>query len=143
MNYNSFLTRDYKLLGQPPAPQKRPPFTRLHAVIVIAAIMFIITLASFFSNNVEATRNIQQPQLIQLNEQTLSQIHTSLTTHHSKEDKFQPIPLNENVSQEQEQQIEVSPVLKQTMIKIKSGHSLSAIFRKHHFSQQDLYNIMQ
>lgn len=126
-------------MGQPPAPHKHPPFTRLHAVIVLALIMFIATVASFFSNDVEAIRNIEQPQLIQLNEQALSQIHASLTNR-NKEDEPQPVLPNETVAQEHEQ---ASPTLTQTVIKIKSGHSLSTIFRKHRFSHQDLYNIMQ
>lgn len=127
-------------MGQPPAPQKRPPFTRLHAVIVLALIMFIVTLASLFSNDVEATRN-EEYQPIQLNEQALSQIHVSLASQISKkEDIFHQIQANEKTQQAPEQP---SLTLKQTIIKIKSGHSLSLIFRKHGFSQQDLYNVMQ
>jgi len=134
-------------MGQPPAPQKRPPFTRLHAVIILASIMFIATVASFFSNDVEATRNIEQAQSIKLNDQALSQIHASLTTH-TKQSEAQPVLFNQNdkrteQAQIQEPQEQVSPALKQTVIKIKSGHSLSTIFRKHRFSHQDLYNIMQ
>ena len=128
-------------MGQPPAPQKRPPFTRLHAVIVLAVIMFVATLASFFSNDVEATRNIEQPQLIQLNDQALSQIHASLE---SKQEHYQAAKLSETTSQNQEPLNEPpTPVFKQTVIKVKSGHSLSTIFRKHRFSHQDLYTIMQ
>ena len=59
-------------MGQPSGPQKRAPFTRLHAVIVLASIMFIATLVSFFSNDAEATRKSDPTQLIQLNEQALS-----------------------------------------------------------------------
>ena len=126
-------------MGQPPAPQKRPPFTRLHAVIVLASIMLIVTVASFFSNDVEATRNTDPAQLIQLNEESLSQIHASLSNNN--QDVFHPIETIEVV--QPEQAIEQVQPLKQTIIKIKSGHSLSAIFKKHKFSHQDLYRIMQ
>lgn len=127
-------------MGRPPAPQKRPPFTRLHAVIVLASIMLVVTVASFFSNDVEATRNTDPAQLIQLNGESLSQIHASLSNN--KQEVFHPIETSE-VTQQPEQAIEQVQPLKQTIIKIKSGHSLSAIFRKHKFSHQDLYRIMQ
>ncbi len=123
-------------MGQPPAPKKRPPFTRLHAVIVLASIMFIATLASFFSNDAKATRNTDQSPLIPLNEQALSQIHASLTNN--EKDIFLPLEVNEITQPEQP-----ALALKQTIIKIKSGHSLSNIFKKYKFSHQDLYRIMQ
>ena len=126
-------------MGQKPAPDKRPPFTRLHAVIVLASIIFIATVASFFSNDAEATRHANPAQLIQLNEQALSQIHTSLV----KSNKIlPPVTVNDEVTQ-QEQQDQATLALKQTTIKIKSGHSLSTIFRKNRFSHQDLYHIMR
>lgn len=125
-------------MGQPSPPDKRPPFTRLHAVIVLASIMFVATLASFFSNDVEATKNIEQAQLIQLNEQALSQIHTSLTNNIKETTNEAKI---EVATTEEQQQPSMS--LKQTIVKIKSGHSLSNIFKKHSLSHQDLYRIMQ
>ena len=127
-------------MGRPPAPKKRPPFTRLHAVIVLASIMLVATVASFFSNDVEATRNTDSAQLIQLNGESLSQIHASLTNN--KHEVFHPIETSE-VTQQPKQATELVQPLKQTIIKIKSGHSLSVIFRKHKFSHQDLYRIMQ
>ncbi len=140
MNYNSFLTRDYKLIGQPSGPKKRPPFTRLHAVIVLASIMFVATVASFFSNDVAATRNTDDPQLIQLNEQALSQVHASLTSQPQPNEVILPSPVsNESLAQE----VVPSQSLKQTIIKVKSGHSLSSIFKKYKFSQQDLHQVMQ
>jgi murein DD-endopeptidase MepM/ murein hydrolase activator NlpD len=114
----------------------------LHAVIVLALIIFVATVASFFSNDVEATRNVEQPQLIEFNQRALSQIHTSLTPLKTNiEDLFsQP---EENKSIEPEQAAKPAISLKQTVIKIKRGHTLSAIFKKHNFSHQDLYLIMQ
>jgi len=126
-------------MGQPSGPQKRAPFTRLHAVIVLATIMFIATLASFFSNDSAATQKSAPTQLIQLNEQALSQIHLSLKEETSNKEVFLPVLAKEEIQPEQEPAQE----LKQTVIKIKSGHSLSALFKKHHFSHQDLYRIMQ
>jgi len=126
-------------MGQPSAPQKRPPFTRLHAVIVLAAIMFVATIASFFSNDVEATRNSEQlAQSIPFNDQALSQIHTSI----KNDNKIENNKVIEVVTTELAT-VPASPALKHSIIKVKSGHSLSTIFRKHHFSHQDLYRIMQ
>lgn len=127
-------------MGQPTAPQKRPPFTRLHAVFVLATIMFVATVASFFSNDVEATRNTDQTQLIQLNKQSLSQVHASFSSQKTKNKPFiQSLASPEMAVQEPEP---VNP-LKQTIIKVRTGHSLSAIFKKHKLSHQDLYRIMQ
>jgi murein DD-endopeptidase MepM/ murein hydrolase activator NlpD len=96
--------------------------------------MFIATIASFFSNDVEATRNAD----IQLNEQALSQIYASLPPQIKNEEKV-ALPDSNNIEQQEQPVL----ALKQTIIKIKSGHSLSSIFKKHKFSHQDLYRIMQ
>lgn len=124
-------------MGQPSGPQKRSPFTRQHAVIVLATITLVTTAASFFSNNVEATRNAEPTQLIQLNEQALSQIHTNLTS--IKED-FIP---QQTIQAELQEHVQPVQALKQSIIKVKSGHSLSSIFKKQKLSHQDLYQIMQ
>ena len=131
-------------MGQPTASNKRPPFTRLHAVIVLASIMCVATIASFFSNDVEATRNSELTESIQVNGEALSQIHASISSSSvssSKQDAFIPTQLAEITHPEPVK--EITEPLKHTIIKIKSGHSLSAIFRKHKFSHQDLYRIMQ
>ena len=126
-------------MGQPSAPQKKPPFTRLHAVIVLASIMFIATVASFFSNDVEAIRNTeQQAQSIPFNDQALSQIHASIENDNKTENNKAVEVITNELAEEQ-----TTPPLKHSIIKVKSGHSLSTIFRKHRFSHQDLYRIMQ
>ena len=142
-------------MGQPPAPKKRPPFTRLHAVIVLALIMFIATVASFFSNDVKATRHVEPPQLIEFNETTLSQIHASVSSLNSE---VNTAPLqattgnqaveNENNNTNSEVQLNnpadiAQPEFTQTSVTIKPGHTLSYIFKKYRFSHQDLYSIMQ
>lgn len=126
-------------MGQSSASQKRPPFTRLHAVIVLASLMFIATIASFFSNDVEATRNAAPSQPIELNEQALSQIHTSRSPEMESKEKTDILVASNNIEQQKQPVL----ALKQTIIKIKSGHSLSSIFKKHKFNHQDLYRIMQ
>ena len=129
-------------MGQPSAAQKRPPFTRLHAVIILAVILFVAIAASFFSNDVAATRNIDQSQQIQINEQALSQVHASLSPQlQSKKVRIPELLTDKELPREQEQA--PTQALKQTIIKIKSGHSLSSIFKQHKFSHQDLYRIMQ
>lgn len=131
-------------MGQPSGPQNRPPFTRLHAVIVLASIIVIAIVISFFSSDVEATRNSNQTQSIQFNEQALSQIHASIApltdnnTGVALQAKF-----NETSLPEQQLQPPVADSFKKTTIKVKSGYSLSTIFKKHRLSHQDLYRIMQ
>ena len=129
-------------MGQPSAPQKRQAFTRLHAVFALASIMIVATVASFFSNDVEATRNLEQTQLIPLNDQALSQIHASLSSQNKAAVVTKEVTTNE-VAIEKLEQEQPTPSLKQTIIKIKPGHSLSSIFKKYRFSHQDLYHVMQ
>ncbi len=127
-------------MGKPSSPQKRPPFTRLHAVFILATIMFIATIASFFSNDAKATRQTGHDQLIQLNEQALSQVHASISTQKTIDSEINhTLPYTQ---QELEKQ-EPAPVLKETVLKVKSGHSLSTIFKKHKLSHQDLHQVMQ
>ena len=124
-------------MGPSSGPEKRPPFTRLHAVLVLVMIIAFTAITSFFSNDVEATRNVDPTQLIQLNEQSLSQIHASLIP--AKEDfSFQEV-----AQAEPQEQTQAAQTLKKTTIKVKSGQSLSTIFRKQKLSHQDLYQIMQ
>ena len=127
-------------MGQPTGPKKRAPFTRLHAVIILAAIMFIATLASFFSNDAEAMKKSNSSQLIELNEETLSQIHSSLKENINNKEVNTPEVVNKAIAQVTSQPVQE---LKHTVIQVKSGYSLSTIFKKHHFSHQDLYSIMQ
>lgn len=144
VNYNSFLSQDYKIPGPRSPRQKRAPFTRLHAVIILAVIMFIATVASFTSNDVKANLKAEQPQAIPFSNTSLSQIHVSLTPL-----KTHKTPILNHVVQKNEAQNETveeskpSPTLKQTTLKIKSGHSLSSIFKKHQLSSQDLHAVMQ
>ncbi len=130
-------------MGQPSSPQNRAPFTRLHAVIVLSSIILIVAVVSIFSNEVEANRTTEQAQQIQIKNEALSQVHVSLTNP-----TFDHILSTESSSKKtiepNEAEIEKLPAtLTQTKIKIKSGHSLSVIFKKHHLSHQDLYRIMQ
>jgi murein DD-endopeptidase MepM/ murein hydrolase activator NlpD len=127
-------------MGRPPAPQKRPAFTRLHAIIVVATIMVVVIVASFFSNDVAATRNIEQVGLIQLNDQALSQVHATFTSPVQANEKITPVVVSDD---ELPHKLAPAQTLKQTIIKIKSGNSLSSIFTKYRFSHQDLYNVMQ
>lgn len=120
-------------MGQPSASPKRRSYTRLHIVVVLATIMFLATLFSFFSNDAKATRQSATIETIQLNEQTLSQIHASV-----KNSGQEIVPQNVEIKE-----IPSATPLVETNIKIKSGHSLSAIFKKHQVSHQDLYRIMK
>lgn len=129
-------------MGQPSAPQKRPPFTRLHAVILLVSITIIASVISFFPSNVEATRNPDKSQLIKFNEHALSQIHASLSTQVNNEE-IVTLPTQTNESALVVQQKLITTPLQEKRITIKSGQSLSTIFRKHQLSHQDLYQIMQ
>ena len=126
-------------MGEPSSPQKRPPYTRLHAVVLLAAIMVIATLLIFLSNDAEATRQIDQA--IKLNDQVLTQIHASLNS--IKQNEKQNVVKAALNSQKKPVEEKTTSALKQTTVKIKPGHSLAAIFNKQRLNQQDLYRIMQ
>lgn len=144
VNYNSFLSQDYKSPEHRSASQKRAPFTRLHAVIILAAIMFIATIASFTSNEVKANLKAEQSQTIPFNDTALSQIHVSLTPLKAVSAPVLPqLPLNNEPQSLTTEESKSSLTLKQTKVKIKSGHSLSSIFKKHHLSSRDLHQVMQ
>ncbi|MDH5601132.1 MAG: peptidoglycan DD-metalloendopeptidase family protein, partial [Gammaproteobacteria bacterium] len=79
-----------------------------------------------------------------LNEEALSQIHASLSVKNTDLHSI-PVQVKESTQIEPETPLpqHVQPDLKQTIVKIKPGHSLSAIFKRYRFSHQDLYSIMQ
>ncbi len=58
MNYKPFLTRDFKSINlDKQAPEKRPKWSRLHWLVLVAAITSISTLLIFASKDVSAKKS--------------------------------------------------------------------------------------
>ena len=125
-------------MGQPAATSNPQSYYWRHAAVGIFSVIFLGILFSFFSSETVATtkRVVNTQTVIQLNEEVLSQIHSSQQAQINEEVAANLSPVSE---------VESKPVpnLTQTTLKIKAGHSLAAIFKKQQLSSQDLYRIMQ
>ncbi len=125
-------------MGQPPEHKKRPPFTRLHALIVVAAIGMVAILISLFSSDAEAVRQPASQPLIPFSEQPLSRINLPL--QQAQDSAEQQAGTRVAIARKP---VITQPALLDNEIQVRKGQSLSTIFRRKHFSHQDLYRIMQ
>ena len=92
MDYNSFLTRDYKSLITPPREANKPRWTRLHVLLLVAIILVAGTVLTLLSGEAAATKSASREALepeisqekqkvtIPLNFPALERIETSATT---------------------------------------------------------------
>ena len=133
MDYNSFLTRDYKSMAAP-ASKPRSQWTRLHTVVVLASITVIGTLLSLASQDANANKPEQltkpenEAQIIQALEPK-QQITIPLTIP-----KFNP-PIETSFKQEERKQW--------VNFKVKNGDSLAYLFKKNDLSASELHQIMK
>jgi len=131
VDYNSFLSRDYKSL-----PDKRPSgkvqYTRLHVTVLVSIILVIVTMLIFLTHNAEAMRS---PLLGPPDVQTEIQEQIAAPT----EDIIEPVDTKEEISQEASPDNE--PVWEQ--VKVKSGDSLARIFHRLDLDNTDLHQIMK
>lgn len=131
MDYNSFLSRDYKSL-----PDKRKPkkvrYTRLHVTVLVSIILVMVTMLIFLTHDAEAMR---RPLLGPPDVQTGSQQQISIPT----ENTFEPVEIKEEITQEEFSDSE--PVWEE--VKVKSGDSLARIFRRLDLDKTDLHQIMK
>ena len=133
MDYNSFLTRDYKSMAAP-ASTAHKRWTRVHTVVVLASLTAIGTLMSLASQNANA------------NKPTQLAIPEASTTIVKPVDIKQQItiplvipestPLIEQASQPADTQQWVN-------FKVKSGDSLAHLFKKNQLSANELHQIMK
>ena len=133
MDYNSFLTRDYKSMAAP-ASKPRSQWTRLHTVVVLTSITVIGTLLSLASQDANAikpeqlTKPESEAQIIQALEPK-QQITIPLTIP-----KFNP-PIETSFKQEERKQW--------VNFKVKNGDSLAYLFKKNDLSASELHQIMK
>lgn len=150
MDYNTFLTKDYKSLGEPVAA-RRPRWSRLHTMAVLAAITAAGTLLAFLSTDVAASRN--QTEQATLNK-TLPQAQITIPLEFAQPREEQESPDQLEARTEAEPVTPVSPSAEREpvvaqpdeswlSVTVRRGDSLAAIFNRHEIPARDLHNIMQ
>lgn len=130
MDYNSFLTRDYKteaVQGQ----SKKLRYNRLHVMVIASVILSIVTLLIFLTHDAAAMRGpvftpdiITAPSKLQLN-------------------PIEPLIEPGLAIPEQGHGEEIETESAWESIKVRSGDSLSVIFKRLHIDANDLHQIMQ
>ncbi len=126
MDYNSFLSRDYKSLPDKRQP-KKASYTRLHITVLASIILVIITMLIFLTHDAEAMRS---PLLGSPDVQTAIEEQIASPT----ENVLEPIKIVQEESPKE-------PVLEE--IKVKSGDSMAVIFHRLDLDASDLHQIMQ
>jgi murein DD-endopeptidase MepM/ murein hydrolase activator NlpD len=133
VDYNSFLTRDYKSLVESPRQAKRPRWTRLHMLLLVAVIMVAGTVLSLLSGEAaasrSATRTVLAPKILQ--EKQAITIPLEFPALQSAN----PATITTNAIADEPEQ----PWL---TVKVKRGDALAMIFKRHNLSPLDLHNIM-
>ena len=127
MDYNSFLTKDFKnsRLGNPRSSRLR--INRRHVLIVLASVIATGLVLSFVSLDAKAKRYAQS-----LNDDPLNQIVLPISIPTALENSAQP----------------PSPVVQSPQdpwleVKVKPGDSLAAIFKRNKLDAAELHAIMQ
>ena len=127
MDYNSFLTKDFKntklAMGQP----RRLRLNRLHIMLVLVSVIATGVVLSLVSLDAKAKRYAQT-----LNDDPLKQIVLPLTIPASLKNNE---PTTTTIAEE--------PQAQWLEVKVKSGDSLAAIFKHNHVDASELHDIMQ
>jgi len=130
VDYKSFLTRDYKNIAQPIEPARRPRVTGLHLALILLTVIVVGTLFSFVSLDAKAKRHADI-----LNQDPLNQVIVPLDIPNSIPLSTAAITSTANTDEE--------VTLQWLSVKIKSGDSLAAIFKRHDLDARELHQIMQ
>lgn len=133
MDYNTFLTKDYKSLVRPAPPRRGPRWSRLHTLVVLAAITVIGTLLTFLSTDVSASRQATtelQNDVSPANQITIPLKLPELTSTATT------APLTQG--------LEIAKIDDSWLtMTVRRGDSLAAIFQRHEIPSQELHSIMQ
>ena len=121
MNYNSFLTKDYKTTLQGCERKKRFRPNRLHMLVVLASLLTLGTLLTFISLDAKATR--------------ADRLDNTTTS----KKLIVPLPMPELMDEVEIPQQAAQNWKKHT---VKRGESLALIFKQQKLSPQVLHTIM-
>lgn len=134
MDYNSFLTRDYKSLIESPRQAKKPRWTRLHMLLLVAVIVVAGTVLSLLSGEAAASRSATKTVLIPKNQQEKQEVTIPLDFPALQQNEVSTVtPVNEEAE---------GPELPWSTVKVKRGDALAMIFKRQNLSPLDLHNIM-
>ena len=129
MDYNSFLTRDYKSLISSPRGTKKPRWTRLHLLVLAAVILVAGTVLTLLSGEAAASKTTAR---------------TSLESAIPLEIQRVTIPLNfpaldiTETSSSNTKDSELSWL----SVKVKRGDALASIFKRHQLNPMELHQIL-
>ncbi len=151
VNYNSFLTKDYKnLLDAPPRSHRRAGWTHLHTTLVMAALLVVGTVLVLVSEDAEATRTARP--------QVSPPPAMAIPAAASRDTQKLTIPLHFpalNESREAEPAVKPAPqalapdapAVPETeghwdTVKVRPGDSLARIFKRQGFDSRQLHDIL-
>lgn len=151
MDYNTFLTKDYKALGQP-MRRREPRWSHLHTVVVLVVLSTVGTLLAFLSTDVAASRN-NLPDSALNRALPAAQITIPLelaqpaggTSTSATPARFDHNPLapEHTAVQPSDQPAVARPDESWLSITVRRGDSLAAIFKRHDIPARELHQIMQ
>ncbi len=152
MDYNTFLTKDYKSLGQP-MRRRAPRWSYLHTIVVLVVLTTVGTLLAFLSTDVAASRN-DTPDNALSRALPAAQITIPLELARPAADdsasvtptRFDHNPLGSHQSEKPEsgeQPPMARPDESWLSITVRRGDSLAAIFKRHDIPARELHQIMQ
>lgn len=129
MDYNSFLTRDYKSLIQPPRETAKPHWTRLHVLLLVAVIIVAGTILTLVSGEAAASKSV---------------LPTALGLKNQSKNQQVTIPLNFPALEPSEVTAATAsePELTWLTVKVKHGDALASIFKRHQLNPMTLHQIM-
>jgi len=130
VDYNSFLSRDYKSLSDKRSIAK-VRYTRLHVTVLVSVILAIVTMLIFLTHDAEAMRSplLGPPDIpADITEHIPSPVEDIVEPIDSKEEIVSTETPDEQVWEE---------------VKVKSGDSLALIFQRLDLDNSDLHQIMQ
>ncbi|WP_410352997.1 OapA family protein [Thiohalophilus sp.] len=151
MDYNTFLTKDYKSLGQP-MHRRGLRWSHLHTIVVLIVLSTVGTLLAFLSTDVAASRNdttdSSLPRALSAAQITIPLELAQPTGKGSTaapSTRFEPDPLVNTITDQEpgEQPAMARPDESWLTITVRRGDSLAAIFKRHAIPARELHQIMQ
>jgi murein DD-endopeptidase MepM/ murein hydrolase activator NlpD len=131
VDYNSFLTRDYKSLIEPPPETAKPHWTRLHILLVVAVVVVAGTILTLVSGEAAASKNV---------------VRTTLIPDKSQKNQKVTIPLSFPALETSEASATATPSIDAELtwltVKVKNGDALASIFKRHQLNPVTLHQIM-
>lgn len=153
VDYNSFLTRDYKSVLEPKPAKPLRGWTRLHTLLVVVTIITAATILTFVSGDAEATRSEQLSAIEADPMETDAAKKITIPLHFPALKQFQPeeqittyqeLTPNKQQTKDSEPQV-VDQQLSSHWIshKVKRGENLAVIFQKQKLNPVTLHQLMK